>query len=328
MANNSISQKRALLKLVHPGRITETYDNPITAAEIMNKYPRHCVTRPDVFKYPWVVVQSESVLQPGDVFYVVPCHTIRWLLRSKECPKQPIHLKEAARPGLDKRTNVKSSDKARFKHWEREKIDCLGGLFSKDEIESCSYEKSSVEAPHLVQSVRSSVNCHKSMENQKLGEFGLGYLRSVYKSGHDYGVVSPNKQFPQQFISKTVSGTMGSRGHRDEHKFPDGQYQGQVRHCNSALWSEDPYDFSAEITRIHQLLRGLSLNRESCSQCQADREDTQLKTDGAMSSRKHSPDQITEVRSTADFTFQLTDKGPEEIEESSPNLTSFRCLPK
>lgn len=80
MANNSISQKRALLKLVHPGRIIKTYDNPITAAEIMNKYPTHCVTRPDVFKYPWVVVQTESVLQLGDVFYVVPYHTIRQLL--------------------------------------------------------------------------------------------------------------------------------------------------------------------------------------------------------------------------------------------------------
>lgn len=79
----SFSRENEVLKLVYPGGFVEIYRSPITAAQVMKRNPRHCVTRPDVFKFPWIVVRPESVLKPGKVFYVVPYHTIRRLLQSK-----------------------------------------------------------------------------------------------------------------------------------------------------------------------------------------------------------------------------------------------------
>ena len=70
------------LKLVHPGGFVELHANPILASEVMSKNPRHCVTRPDFFQYPWIVVRPESILTPGNVFYIVPCHTIRHKIKS------------------------------------------------------------------------------------------------------------------------------------------------------------------------------------------------------------------------------------------------------
>lgn len=77
-------RKESLLKLVHPGGFVEIHKRPITAAEVMKKNPRHCITRPDVFKYPWVVVRPESILKPGDVFYIVPNRTIYHLLQEHD----------------------------------------------------------------------------------------------------------------------------------------------------------------------------------------------------------------------------------------------------
>ncbi|KAJ0988996.1 hypothetical protein J5N97_007352 [Dioscorea zingiberensis] len=48
----------------------------------MAKNPRHCVTRPDVFKFPWIVVRPESLLRPGNVYLIVPYRTIHRLVRS------------------------------------------------------------------------------------------------------------------------------------------------------------------------------------------------------------------------------------------------------
>ncbi|KDO36069.1 hypothetical protein CISIN_1g044008mg [Citrus sinensis] len=79
----SVSRENDVLKLVYPGGFVEFYRSPITAAQVMKRNPRHCVTRPDVFKFPWIVVRPESILKPGRVFYVVPYHTIRLLLQSK-----------------------------------------------------------------------------------------------------------------------------------------------------------------------------------------------------------------------------------------------------
>ncbi|KAJ8753637.1 hypothetical protein K2173_025628 [Erythroxylum novogranatense] len=70
---------RRVLKLVYPGHFVEIHENPITAAEIMRRKPRHCVTRSDFFRYPWIVVRPESILKPGNVFYVVPYHTVHRL---------------------------------------------------------------------------------------------------------------------------------------------------------------------------------------------------------------------------------------------------------
>ncbi|GFY99498.1 hypothetical protein Acr_13g0008980 [Actinidia rufa] len=82
--------EKGVLKLVYPGGYVEIHTEPITAAEVMRKKPRHCVARPDVFKFPYIVVRPESVLFPGRVFYVVPNRTIYRLLKARgELHNQP-----------------------------------------------------------------------------------------------------------------------------------------------------------------------------------------------------------------------------------------------
>ena len=72
-------EEHGVLKLVHPGGFVEVHKNPITAAAVMEKNPRHCITWPDVFRYPWIVVRAEAVLKPGRVFFIVPFRTIHRL---------------------------------------------------------------------------------------------------------------------------------------------------------------------------------------------------------------------------------------------------------
>ncbi|XVF32202.1 hypothetical protein REPUB_Repub17cG0061700 [Reevesia pubescens] len=45
-----IEGKEGVLKLVHPGRYVEIHKEPLTAAHVLKKNPRHSVTRPDVFQ--------------------------------------------------------------------------------------------------------------------------------------------------------------------------------------------------------------------------------------------------------------------------------------
>ncbi|KAL2486145.1 Uncharacterized protein Adt_30901 [Abeliophyllum distichum] len=78
------ARENDLLKLVHPRRHVEIYREPVIAAEIMKKYPRHCIARPDVFQFPWIAVHPESVLVPGKVFYLVPFRTMHKLLEAKK----------------------------------------------------------------------------------------------------------------------------------------------------------------------------------------------------------------------------------------------------
>ncbi|WCJ38084.1 hypothetical protein M5689_019161 [Euphorbia peplus] len=77
----TVAAEDGVLKLVHPGRNVEIIRKPVTAAEVMRRYPRHSVTRPDVFEYPWVVVRPESMLNIGKVFFVVPNRTIYKLMK-------------------------------------------------------------------------------------------------------------------------------------------------------------------------------------------------------------------------------------------------------
>ncbi|XAR60968.1 hypothetical protein NMG60_11034533 [Bertholletia excelsa] len=79
----STKREQGVLKLVYPGRYVEYYTEPITAGEVMERNPRYCVARPDVFQYPWIVVRPESVLLPGGVFFMVPKHTIHRLLKAR-----------------------------------------------------------------------------------------------------------------------------------------------------------------------------------------------------------------------------------------------------
>ncbi|MCE5166845.1 hypothetical protein HAX54_027968, partial [Datura stramonium] len=86
------TREEGFLKLVHPGRRVETHTEPIIAAEVLKKYPRHCIARPDVFKFPWIVVRPEAVLLPGKVFYIVPKKTIYDLLKAKRQQNEQIPL--------------------------------------------------------------------------------------------------------------------------------------------------------------------------------------------------------------------------------------------
>ncbi|KAL6208931.1 hypothetical protein ACLB2K_019874 [Fragaria x ananassa] len=80
----TIAQEAGVLKLVRPGRRVERYEVPVTAAEVMRRYPRHSITRPDIFEFPWILVKPEAILTPGRVFYIVPNRTIYQLLKSRE----------------------------------------------------------------------------------------------------------------------------------------------------------------------------------------------------------------------------------------------------
>lgn len=79
----NIKKERGVLKLVHPGRYIEVHKEPILAAEVMKRNPRHSITRPDVFNFPWIVVKPESILVSGSVFFIVLNHKIYDLLKVK-----------------------------------------------------------------------------------------------------------------------------------------------------------------------------------------------------------------------------------------------------
>lgn len=91
-ANNSKTQ---LLQIVHAGGHVELHDRPVTAAEIMCRYPRCRVAYPYVFQQPWAVAEPETVLMLGQKYYVIPNSTIRKLQRlsprSSPSPSSPAH---------------------------------------------------------------------------------------------------------------------------------------------------------------------------------------------------------------------------------------------
>ncbi|KAI9112128.1 hypothetical protein K1719_016651 [Acacia pycnantha] len=88
----AMRNEKGVLKLVHPGRYIEIHREPIMAEEIMRRNPRHCIARPDVFQFPWIVVKPESVLHPGRVFFIVPYRTIYNLIKSKAPSFQNQHF--------------------------------------------------------------------------------------------------------------------------------------------------------------------------------------------------------------------------------------------
>lgn len=91
------TKEKGVLKLVHPGRHVEIYREPVTAAQIMSKYPRLCIARPDVFKFPYIVVRPESLLLPGKLFYLVPKRTLHILLKTRGQQSQ-LSLRENQYP--------------------------------------------------------------------------------------------------------------------------------------------------------------------------------------------------------------------------------------
>lgn len=81
-----VKSEEGVLKLVYRGGVVECHRVPILAGDVLDKNPRHCIARPDVFTNPWIVVRPESILRPGDVFYVVSFRTLRSLLRARSTP--------------------------------------------------------------------------------------------------------------------------------------------------------------------------------------------------------------------------------------------------
>ncbi|KAK1356274.1 hypothetical protein POM88_049530 [Heracleum sosnowskyi] len=103
MTSAGVAAEQGFLKLVYPKRRIELLRHPITAAQVLERNPRCYVARPDVFKYPWVVVRPESVLSLGRVFYIVPRHTIHRLLQqhgtsSPMKPQPPLQKQPSSHP--------------------------------------------------------------------------------------------------------------------------------------------------------------------------------------------------------------------------------------
>lgn len=70
------------VKLVFPGGHVELLDRPTLAADVMARHPRFCVARPDVFREPaGAVAAPDAVLELGHKYFVVPCSTVRRLLK-------------------------------------------------------------------------------------------------------------------------------------------------------------------------------------------------------------------------------------------------------
>lgn len=89
------SQQDLCVRIIHAGGIVERYKGAIHASRLMEKYPKMCIARPDVFKQPHEsVVECDEFLLPGQKFYLVPRSTLKKLKR-----KHPEKLRVGDEPG-------------------------------------------------------------------------------------------------------------------------------------------------------------------------------------------------------------------------------------
>ncbi|XP_019167458.1 PREDICTED: uncharacterized protein LOC109163166 [Ipomoea nil] len=96
-----ICNKSAVVKIVHPGGHVELHDAPVLVAEIMNRNPKCCVARPNVFQQPWAAILApDTTLMPGHKFYVVPKGTVR-KLQSLALKRFPSMAREIQKPQHD-----------------------------------------------------------------------------------------------------------------------------------------------------------------------------------------------------------------------------------
>lgn len=141
----SIKEERGVLKLVHPGRYVEIHRKPIRAAEVMRRNRRHCITRPDVFDFPWIVVKPESLLLPGSVFLIVPNRKIYELLKAKEqCNHSAPFSQQNQSPNNHVHQQLKHASQVTSYAWMRSKNQrlekCNKGLFVGREKERVGRE--------------------------------------------------------------------------------------------------------------------------------------------------------------------------------------------
>lgn len=93
---------QAVVKIKRAGGYVQEIYRPISAQEVMLHNPKHWVTKVGVFRSQnpvAEVVPPESVLMPGETFFLVPFQTMQTLLkRHCLCPAALDHLMD--RPGL------------------------------------------------------------------------------------------------------------------------------------------------------------------------------------------------------------------------------------
>ncbi|KAE8668775.1 Phototropic-responsive NPH3 family protein [Hibiscus syriacus] len=136
----AIEAEKGILKLVHTGRHVETRTEPIIASEVLKRNPRHSVTRPDVFEYPWIVVRPESVLKLGRVFYIVPNlaiykliiqkgYNVQSSLEQKKPPKSYVHwqLPELDSPSKSSAGTTPMHQDHCQSDWQQFKASCEDG---------------------------------------------------------------------------------------------------------------------------------------------------------------------------------------------------------
>ncbi|KAK3013423.1 hypothetical protein RJ639_010235 [Escallonia herrerae] len=164
------TSEKGVLKLVHPGRYVEIHTEPVKAAEVLRKNPRHSIARPDVFKFPWIVVRPESVLVPGKVFYIVPNHTIYKLLKARGQHNQPSTERNQPPKSLDHHrgsihgSHRKSRAGRTPKHQHHES--CLGNQIQNLSLyEASPQEEDSDESPAEASHVKSWPADHGNERN-------------------------------------------------------------------------------------------------------------------------------------------------------------------
>lgn len=80
----AIDEDRILspLKIIHAGGFVEQYYMAIPASEIMTKYPKSVLARPEVFHKPWdSLVNPDEILSVGERLYLMPVNTLLKLRR-------------------------------------------------------------------------------------------------------------------------------------------------------------------------------------------------------------------------------------------------------
>lgn len=118
------SQQDLCVRIIHAGGIVERYKGAIRASRLMEKYPKMCIARPDVFKQPHEsVVKCDEFLLPGQKFYLVPQSTLKKLRR-----KHP----EKLRVGDESERKADDEKKADSSEEDTDNSDDSSSFCSKD----------------------------------------------------------------------------------------------------------------------------------------------------------------------------------------------------
>ncbi|GLJ05264.1 hypothetical protein SUGI_0014960 [Cryptomeria japonica] len=73
------TRNSSILRIIHVGGEEETFTEPKYASELLNQYPDHCLTFPDIFRRPWAVVSPERRLLPGEKFCLIRSSIVKKL---------------------------------------------------------------------------------------------------------------------------------------------------------------------------------------------------------------------------------------------------------